>query len=103
MKILKLIITLLILAALIGVGVLIYTTCSGTPLIQRIDKTLPDDTVAPFQVFTETHLYYARDAIQNADGSVTMSGWYEQNNGRWVLREGSTTIPKVLHPRINRR
>jgi len=103
MKHLSLIIKILVLVAVIMFGVLIYITCSGQPLVQKIDKTLPDDIQAPYEVTTRTHLYYAAEAVENDDSSVTMSGWYERINEKWVLHEGEETLPPLLRPEVKRR
>ena len=103
MKMLSLVIKILILVALIAVGFLIYVTCAGTPLIQKIDKSLPDSAAAPFEIPTKTKVYLAQKAILNEDESVTMHGWYERDSDKWVLHEGSVTLPKVLRPYINKR
>lgn len=103
MKYLSLIIQILVVVALIAVGVLIYSTCAGTAIIQTIDKTMPDASVAPFEVATITKLYKARFAVLNEDKSVTMTNWYEKDGKKWVPREGSITLPPVLRPRISRR
>lgn len=98
-----LIIKILILVALIAIGLLIYSTCAGSPLIQRIDKTLPDAATAPFEVSTITKIYYAQQAYQNEDNSVTMLRWYERQEKKWVYQTESFTIPPVLKPRIGNR
>lgn len=103
MKALSLIIKILALIALIGIGLLIYSTCSGTSLVHRIDKTIPDVTVAPFEISTQTNIYMARRATLNEDKSVTMLGWYEKVNNKWVLHEEAITLPKILRPRIGKR
>lgn len=103
MKKLGLIIKILILIAVIAVGILVYQMCSGNPLIQKIDKTLPDKTIAPCEVSTQTHIYCANNAILNDDGSVTMFDWWEKIGDVWVAHNGSITLPPKLHPRINRR
>jgi len=102
-KAIGLIIKVLVLVAIIGIGVLAYQTCSSTPLVQRIDKTLPDASAAPFEVATITHSYQANRATLNDNGSVTMIGWYEQIGGKWVYHEDLITLPPVLKPRISRR
>ena len=98
-----LIIKILILVALISLGFVIYSTCAGTPLIQKIDKTLPDVSTAPYEVTTVTKLYIAQKAYSNEDDSVTMLRWYEKEDDKWIYRAESFTIPPVLNPRINRR
>ena len=96
------IISILILISVIGIGVMVYTTCSGAPLVQRIDKTLPDVSAAPYEVSTVTHIYYARQATKDARG-VTMLNWYERLNKKWVLHPEPITIPANLRPNISKR
>lgn len=102
-RILSIIIRILVIVAIIAVGVVIYSTCAGSPLIQKIDKTLPNEIDTPFKITTMTKLYYAKKAILNDDGSVTMFNWYEQINTEWVFNKGDFTIPPVLRPEIKRR
>lgn len=94
---------MLIIIALVMVVVLIYNTCAGSDVVQRIDKTLPDSTSAPFEIVTVTKTYMAQRAIFNDDKSVTMSSWYERDNKKWIFHEESITLPSLLHPVINRR
>lgn len=103
MKALRLIIPLLVVVMIIAVGVLAYATCAGTPIIQKIDKTLPDSKVAPYQVLTATKLYLSQEAVDNGDGSVTMNGWYVRVKDKWIFHEEAVTLPPVLHPKIERR
>ena len=102
-KVLSLVIKILILVAIIAVGVLIYSTCAGSPLIQRIDKTKPDESTAPYTVATQTKLYMAERATLNDDSSVTMSGWYEKDGSQWIFHEKEITLPPLLRPRIGKR
>ncbi|MDD5511582.1 MAG: hypothetical protein PHI12_12340 [Dehalococcoidales bacterium] len=99
------IVKLLALLAVIAVIGFIFVTCSGTSgcNCQRIDKTLPDVSAAPYRVPTVTHYYYAEKAVTNHDGSVTMTGWYERMNDKWFYHEDSETLPPVLKPRVERR
>lgn len=99
MKALSLLIKILILIAIIGVIVIVYTTCSGAPLVQRIDKTKPDTTYLR-EIATATHTYYAGQAVANDDGTVSMSSWYERMSGKWVYHEGGIKLIKDLRPRI---
>jgi len=96
-------IKILVLVALIAVGVMVYSTCAGSPLIAKIDRTLPDVSAAPFEVATVTRIYQVKRAVMNEDKSVTMTGWYEKDGGKWVYHEGSITLPPVFRPRISRR
>lgn len=102
-KAIKLLIAILILVAVVGGGLYIYQACAAAPIIQKIDKTLPEVNIAPFSVTTETHVYYARVATLNEDKSVTMIGWYERDGKKWVYREGSIRLPPEWKPRIGKR
>jgi len=102
-KVLGRVITVLILIALIGIGALIYQTCAGTQLIQRIDKTLPDSAAAPFEITTMTRIYMARVATKNEDGSVRLTGWYVKDGKKWIYHEETITLPPLLHPVISKR
>lgn len=99
MQAVKLAISVLLLLALIGIGVLVYTTCTGSPLVQKIDKTKPDTTYL-HEVATHTHIYYVKRVSSNEDGSISIAGWYEQTKDGWVFHEDEITLPPVLHPRI---
>jgi ABC-type arginine transport system permease subunit len=103
MKAVSLIIKLLLVVAIIGVLVIAYTTCSGTPLVQKIDKTLPAIDKAPYEVSTMTNIYYAGKAMVNNDKSVTMSSWYERIKNKWVVHKEPITLLPVLHPNISKR
>ncbi len=103
MKYVSTVIMVLLLVVVIAVGALVYSTCSGAAIITMIDKTLPSVTEAPFEVATITKIFQARRAVLNEDKSVTMTGWYERDGKKWVLREGSITLPPVLRPRISKR
>lgn len=100
---LGLIIKILILCAIIALGVVVYTTCAGTPFIQKIDKTIPDPAIASFEVSTVTKIYYAQQVYENDDNSVTMLRWYERLDDEWIYHNESYKIPPVLKPRINSR
>lgn len=103
MKIVKILMTLLIIAAIIAVGALVYSSCAGQHIIQRIDKSEPDKAVAPFEVATESHIYLVERATLNDDKSVTITNWYNRENKKWVKYDGSITLPPLLKPRINKR
>ncbi len=100
---LSLIIKLLVIIAIIAVGILVYQSCAGGHIVQRIDKMVPDELKAPFVVTTMTHLYYAGQATVNNDKSITISNWYEQSKGKWVLHKETVTLPVVLHPALSKR
>ncbi len=100
---LSLIIKFLVLIAIVGVGILVYQTCSGSPLLQKIARTLPDKAAAPFEVSTVIKIYEAVQAVSNADGSVTMSGWYDKVGGKWLYHSEKITLLPVLKPKVNKR
>lgn len=102
-KAISLFFKLLVIAIILAVVIVIYQTCAGTAIIQRIDKTIPDAVAAPYEVATITHIYQAQKATMNDDKSVTMMGWYENIGGQWVYNKDSITLPPKLRPRINRR
>lgn len=93
----------LVLVAIIAVGLIIYQTCSGSPLVQRVDMMEPGIDVAPFIVPTATGGYYAREATLNDDDSVTMTDWYEYENNGWKFHTDSIRLPKALRPEVKRR
>jgi len=101
--VLSIVIKGLVIVAIIGVGIVVYSTCAGSPLIQSIDKTLPAVETAPFEVPTVTRTYIAQRATANDDGSVTMRNWYQRENKKWVYYEGAITLPSVVKPRIRQR
>jgi len=103
MKVLRVIITILVLVAIIGIGVIAYQTCSGNALIHRIDAEVPTAEVAPYPIYTATKIYYAEKATLNDDKSVTMTGWYENQGGKWVKESRTITLSWKLKPRIGRR
>lgn len=102
-NILSLIIKLLFIVGIIAVGVIIYNTCAGGSVIERIDKSLPDKSIAPYDVTTHTMVYKAKYAVANDDGTVTMTGWYTREKNKWIYHPESFTLPKVLKPRISKR
>lgn len=103
MKIVKPLISIMILVAIVAVGVLVFKACSGVGCVQRIDKTEPDKIEVPYEVATQSHIYLASKATLNDDKTVTMITWYERVDGKWVQRDGSITLPAVMRPRINKR
>ena len=103
-SVLSLVIKLLIIVALVAIGLIVYQTCSGAPLVQRIDRMMPDESVAPYKVVTQTRVYVASRAENNADGTVTMVTWYNRDRkGKGVKHTESITLPAVLRPVISRR
>lgn len=99
-SIISLLLKIFVLVAIIGIGLLIYQTCSGSPLVQRIDKITPGVEVAKYEITSMTRIYYSNDAFKNSDGSVTMRGFYENHNGHWEYVDAGFTIKPVLRPRI---
>ena len=103
MKVVGNLIKILLVIALLGLVVIIYQTCAGNDIIQRIDKTEPSQQAAIFEVPTKTRTYLAQKAVLNSDNSVTMINWYEKDGGKWVYHEGSITLPSMLRPRVQKR
>lgn len=97
-----LLIKVLIIVAIIAVGIIIYQTCAGSPIVQRIDQMVPDIEKVPFEVITRTKVYYAASAIEDK-GAVIMSGWYEKIDGKWVYHTEEITLPPILRPQIIKR
>lgn len=90
------------IVAIIAVGIIIYSTCSGSPLIRSIDKTAPGPEIT-FEISTVTRTYLAEKAVQNDDGSVTMTHYYQREKKGWKEYKDTVTVPPVLRPRIQRR
>lgn len=103
MRVIKIFIGIMVLVILVAVVVIGYSTCAGGNVIQRIDKSEPDKSVAPYKVATKTKTYLAEYAQLNDDKSVTMSGWYQRESDKWVRHEEPITLPPVLHPVILQR
>jgi len=99
------IIKVLALAVLVVIGIFVYVTCSGNTGCgcQRIDKTLPAISAAPYSVTTKTNNYYAEKTLAGENGSVALYGWYEKLDNRWVRHAGPDIIPALLKPIVKRR
>ena len=89
-------IKVIILVAVIMGILLVVLQCGGNSCIKRIDKTLPDTVTAPWEVTTPTHVYLTTDILE-MDAGVTLSGWYEQIDGKWVKREGNITLERKIY------
>lgn len=97
-------IRIIILIIFVMAIALAFLTCRGScTCIQRIDEMVPDTDIAPYEVQTATHYYYAREAEKLDSGDALMVDWYEQDGKKWVFRKGAETIPKVLKPVVRRR
>lgn len=103
LSLLNVVIRVLVIVAIVGLGLFIYQSCSGSALIQTIDRSLPDSSKAPFAVTTMTRAYLAQDAVFNSDGGVNMTGWYEMQGSKWKFDKGTITLLPVLKPRISGR
>jgi hypothetical protein len=88
--------------AILAVIAIVYQTCSGTPIIQRIDRTTPTIEKAPYQVYTATRAYYAKNATQNGS-RVIMTGYYTDITGKWVYHKETISLTDKLNPRIVKR
>lgn len=89
----------------LAIGVLVYQSCSGSPIVKRIDSIPPSEArgEALIPVSTHTHVYEVRKAVANPDGSVTISGWYVKEGGMWgKIHLDTVTLPPVLQPQINK-
>lgn len=82
---------ILIVLGIILVLFLVILQCGGGSCIRKIDKSLPDTAKAPWEVTTSTHDYLAKEVVENGEG-ITMSGWYEQVNGKWQSCSGNITL-----------
>ena len=88
--------------AILAVIAIAYQTCSGSPIIQRVDQMIPTAEKAPYQVYTITRSYYAKNATQNGS-RVIMSGYYTDITGKWVYHKETISLTDKLNPRITRR
>lgn len=102
-KLFPILIRIFAVVVLLAIVAVVYSMCSGAPLIQRIDKTEPDINTASFEISTFTRIYYAQHAVKNADGSVTMERWYYRDDNKWNYQASKVTLPRVLRPVISRR
>lgn len=102
-QILSILIKILVLVAIVGAGIIIYQSCAGAPLIQKIDKSMPSVTEAPLRVATQTKTYLAERAILTPGRAVTMFNWYEKDGEEWVFHKGRITLPSGWRPRISKR
>lgn len=101
---LGIIIRVLVIIGFIAIGIVVYQSCAGSPLVQRIDEMPPDIDKAKYQILTMTkHDYYADEAWYNGDGSATIRDYFKLVGKKWRYVEGERIIPKVLKPEIKRR
>lgn len=99
------IIKILALIGMVMLILLVYLSCSGNSgcMCQKIEKSLPSIETAPYMVTTMTHLYYAKLAVTDGNGSVAITGWYEKSANKWVFHKDTLIIPMILKPKVNRR
>lgn len=74
----------------------------GGSCIRKIDRSIPTAELAPWEVTTLMKLYYAEDAavIRDQGGAVsavTMTGWYEQLNGKWIRHAAPVTLEARIY------
>lgn len=98
----KIIIRILVVVILLMVIWLGFIIISGQSCIRRIDNTLPATDEAVWEVTTPMKLYYAEKADVKKDGkgviaSVTMTGWYEKVNDKWVKRAAPITLERRIY------
>ena len=91
--IIKIVIVLIIL---LGIA-FVFLQCTGG--IDKIDKSLPDITAAPWEITTPTHLYCAEDA-KDTGPEVIMANWYEQIGGKWEYHKGTHALKKEIYGEI---
>lgn len=94
-----LIYVVVIIAMLMGI-LLALNYCTGGACIQRIDKTLPDNLAAPYEVSTPTHIYYTKEVDDDGE-TVTMSVWWEKADGKWVKNSGDLLLSRSYYGRID--
>ncbi len=94
---------------LVVIGILLFIfflflQLSGGSCIRKIDRTLPAEETATWEVTTPMKLYYAEKVEVVKDGesivSVTMTGWYERVNDKWVRREKPITLERRIYGKI---
>lgn len=76
--------------------VLIVMQCSGQSCIRKIDNTIPGVDIAPYEITTPTHLYYAERVEENKE-TVIMHGWYEYADKKWIKRDLPMSLDRVLY------
>lgn len=90
----KVIIVLIILLAI----VFVVLQCGGSSCIRKIDKSLPSIDVAPWEVTTPTHVYYAEEVNKDVGyGDVDLWNWYEYFNGEWIKRDGLLHLMNTIY------
>lgn len=104
-KIIPTLLKVLAVVVLLAAGLTLWQVCAGGASCEKIDKTLPAESVAPHKIVTKTYYYFAQRAQENDDHSVTMTRWYELDvdEEEWIFHEESFTIPPALHPKISAR
>lgn len=94
---------------LVVIGILLFIfflflQLSGGSCIQKIDRTLPTEESATWEVTTPMKLYYAEkvDVVKDDEGivSVTMVGWYERVNDKWVRHKESVIFERRIYGKI---
>jgi hypothetical protein len=61
----------------------------------------PEVPQTAYMVTTDTRILYADEVVENEDGSITLSGWWETYRGRWVRHtDGDITIPDSWQPKV---
>ena len=95
-KTLGCLIKIIVVVILILALALVFIQCAGGSCIRKIDNTLPTLRIPYAEVTTPTHFYYAQDVTED-DVAVTMSGWYERIDDKWVKREGDIPLSKDFY------
>lgn len=77
------------------IGFVLLQCFGGGSCIKRIDKTLPDVNIAPWEIITPSHVYYAKEVIDNGIDSIDIISWYEQINNIWIYRSELLTLTEI--------
>lgn len=77
------------------IGFVLLQCFGGGSCIKRIDKTLPDVNTAPWEIATPTHIYYAKEVIDNGTDSIDIVSWYEQVNNIWIYRNELLSLTEI--------
>ena len=86
---------LILIIIILVIGFILLQCFGGGSCIKRIDKTLPDIDIAPWEITTPTHIYYAKEVIDNGIDSIDIVSWYEKINDIWVYRKEALPLTDI--------
>ena len=95
---------IVILVVVIAIGAYAYLAistsagCQGNEVVQE-EKGAPATSVAPFTVQTTSRVYYAVD-VKETDKTVSLHGFFEKVNKKWVLRDGDLILNRSAYGKI---